>query len=77
LREQSFKKEKNMAQDNDITSTNGAPKEYWEARARKEKEEAETIAYTRRLQKVCLLWWHILVALVVIIFVSLCTSIYM
>jgi hypothetical protein len=44
-----------MAQDNDITSTNGAPKEYWEARAEKEREQAKAIASARRARTVILL----------------------
>jgi hypothetical protein len=34
-----------MTQNNDINSTNGAPKEYWEARAQNEKEHAKAIAF--------------------------------
>jgi polyferredoxin len=44
-----------MAQDNDITSTNGAPKEYWEARAEKEREQAKAIASARWARTVILL----------------------
>jgi hypothetical protein len=45
----------NMTDNNDINSTNGAPKEYWEARAQNEKEQAKTIAFTRRIGKIILL----------------------
>jgi hypothetical protein len=41
----------NMTQNNDVTSTNGAPKEYWEARARNEREQAEYLAYQRNAPK--------------------------
>jgi hypothetical protein len=41
----------NMTENNDINSTNGAPKEYWEARARNEREQAENRAYARNMHK--------------------------
>jgi hypothetical protein len=40
-----------MTENNDINSTNGAPKEYWEARARNEREQAENRAYIRNMHK--------------------------
>jgi hypothetical protein len=44
-----------MAVDNDVTNTSGAPKEYWEARAQKEREQAKAIASARRAQTTVLL----------------------
>jgi hypothetical protein len=44
-----------MAENNDITDISGAPKEYWEARAQKEREEAKAIASARRAKTIILL----------------------
>jgi hypothetical protein len=44
-----------MTENNDINSTNGAPKEYWEARAQNEREQAKAIASARRIRTIILL----------------------
>jgi hypothetical protein len=44
-----------MTENNDINSTNGAPKEYWEARAQNEREQAKTTASARRIRTIILL----------------------
>jgi hypothetical protein len=44
-----------MTENNDINSTNGASKEYWEARAQNEREQAKATASARRIRTTILL----------------------
>jgi hypothetical protein len=64
----------NMTQNNDVTNTNGAPKEYWEARAQKEREQAKAIASARRTRTIIYLIGGGLFLFVMILPISLCMS---
>ena len=64
-----------MTQNNDINSTNGAPKEYWEARAQNEKEHAKAIAFQRRVVKTILVVVGGLLLIWMVSILSICATI--
>jgi hypothetical protein len=60
-----------MTQNNDINNTNGAPKEYWEARAQNEREAAKMSALRRRIVTGYLLVVGVVILIVVLLIATI------